>query len=182
MKRVALAVILILCGAAAASAQVFNGDFATSIVGWTLGGVGVPVSWHPTVGNPGGSAYFYGAYGGNGSMEQVFQCGGGHGDGNCDISLEYRYYVSGGAAVEVVVSVDNIDLYTANHSVESALWNPVTVAVPCGLHTIKVTTNTITMGTFFGQWSVFLDNVQGLCTAVVPEETQDWGSLKAIYR
>lgn len=181
MKRLALAVILVLCGAVAASAQVSNGDFATSIAGWTLGGVGVPISWHPTVGNPGGSAYFYGAYGGNGSMEQMFQCGGGHGDDTCDISLEYRYFLSSGAAVQVVVSVDNIDLYTANHTTESPLWNPVTVAVPCGLHTIKVTTNTLSMGTF-GQWSVFLDNVQGLCTAVVPDETQDWGTLKATYR
>lgn len=181
MKKFAIGALIVLCAATAASAQVYNGDFATSIVGWTLGGVGVPISWHPTVGNPGGSAYFYGAYGGNGSMEQMFQCGGGHGDDNCDISLEYRYFLSSGAAVQVVVSVDNIDLYTANHTTESAAWNPVNVTVPCGLHTIKVTTNTISMGTF-GQWSVFLDNVQGVCTAVVPEETQDWGTLKAIYR
>lgn len=181
MRTFAIAALLVLCAATAASAQVYNGDFASSIVGWTVGGVGVPVSWHPTVGNPGGSAYFYGAYGGNGSIEQMFQCGGGHGDGNCDISLEYRYYLSSGAAVQVAVSVDNIDLFVMNHTTESPLWNPLTLTVPCGLHTIKFTTNTITLGTF-GQWSVFLDNVQGLCTAVVPEETQDWGTLKAIYR
>ncbi len=181
MKNLALVALVVLLAATSASAQVTNGDFATSISGWTLGGAGVPISWHPTVGNPGGSAYFYGAYGGTGSIDQMFQCGGGHGDANCDISLEYRYYLSGGASVQVVVSIDNVDVYTVNHVTESPLWNPVTLTVPCGLHSIKVSTNTLSMGTF-GQWAVFADNVQGLCTSVVPDEAQGWGTLKATYR
>lgn len=175
-------IVLVWIAAVSASAQITNGDFATSIAGWSTASTGPSISHHPTVGNPGGSAYFYGTGGGgNASMQQSFVCGSTHGDGTCAVALEYRYYLSSGAGVQVVVEIDNVVVQTANHTTESPLWNAVSLSVPCGPHDIRISVNTLTMGTF-GQWSVFLDNVAAECTLPVPNQMQEWGTLKAIYR
>lgn len=182
MRPILLLAALALLGAAPASAQILNGDFTTTLAPWTVASTGPTVSQHPTNGNPGGAAYFFYNWGGGGaSIEQAFVCGSTHGNGSCAISLDYRFYLAGGAAVQVVVEIDNLIVYTTNHTAESPLWNTVPLAVPCGPHTIRIHANTITLGTF-GSWSVFIDNVTAECTETVAEETQAWGAIKGIYR
>ncbi|MBK6900535.1 MAG: hypothetical protein IPH09_15205 [bacterium] len=182
MRRSLLLASLALLCAAPASAQILNGDFTTSIASWVPSSTGPSVSHHPSAGNPGGAAYiFYNWTGGNASIEQPFICGSSHGNGNCAISLDYLFYLSGGAAVQVVVELDGQFVYVMNHTAESSLWHTVPLEVPCGPHTIKIHANTITLGGF-GGWSVFVDNVTAECTEVVAEETQAWGAIKGIYR
>lgn len=182
MRRSLLLVSLALISAAPASAQILNGDFTTSIASWVPFTTGPSVSHHPSAGNPGGAAYFfYNWTGGNASLEQPFICGSSHGNGNCAVSLDYRYYLSGGAAVQVAILLDNQFVYVMNHTTESPLWHTIPLEVPCGPHTIAIHANTITLGSF-GGWSVFVDNVTAECTEVVDAESRAWGAIKGIYR
>ncbi len=177
-----LAALALLC-AAPVSAQVLNGDFTTSIASWTTSSTGPSVSHHPSNGNPGGAAYiFYNWTAGNASLMQTFNCGTSHdGGGNCAISLDYRYYLSAGTEIQVVVEIDNVVVYTVNLTSENSQWITVPLAVACGSHDLKITANTITMGSF-GSWSVFVDNVTAECTEIVADESQTWGAIKGIYR
>ena len=167
--------------AAAASAQVANGDFSTGIGGWTPTTSGPSVSWHPSAGNPGGAAYFYHNGGGNAALSQSFTCGAAHGGGDCDITLDYRYFVTGGAQVQVIIELDGIVGYTATHIAEDAAWHTIPLTVPCGDHILAFQVNTVALP-FLGQWHVFMDNVAGECTLPVADEGREWGSLKAIFR
>ncbi len=182
MRRSLLLASLALLCAAPASAQILNGDFTISIAPWSTSTTGPTVTHHPSAGNPGGAAYFFYNFGGGGaSLSQAFTCGTAHGDGACDVSLDYRYYLSGGAAVQVMVALDNLIVYGMTHSVESSQWITLPLAVSCGPHTIEIFANTISLGTF-GSWSVFVDNVTAECTSTVAEETRTWGAIKGIYR
>lgn len=182
--RKMLAMVGLTClalGASTAAAQVFNGDFSAGIGGWTPSGNGPSVSWHPTFGNPAGSAYFYHNGGGDAALTQGFLCGSGHGGGNCNITLDYRQYVMGGAQIQIIIEIDGIATYTMNHATEDAEWHTVALTVPCGDHLLSFKVNTLALP-FLAGWSVFLDNVAGECVAVVRDQESDWGTLKALYR
>ncbi len=182
MRRMLLSFALAVLCAAPVSAQILNGDFTTSLASWTTSSTGPTVSHHPSNGNPGGAAYiFYNWGGGGASLEQAFTCGSSHGTSSCAVTLDYQYYVLGGAAVQVIIEIDNTVAYSATHAAENPVWQTIPLAVPCGNHVLRLSANTITLGSF-GSWSVFVDNVAAECTDVVGEETQAWGVIKGLYR
>lgn len=185
MNRQVLAFLILatlgLGAATAATAQIVNGDFSTGIGGWTPLSTGPTVGWHPSAGNPGGTAYFYHNGGGNAELSQTFSCGSAHGNGNCNITLDYHISVNGGAQIQVSVEVDGIAGFTAVHAAEDPAWHTVPLTVPCGDHTLTFKVHTIALP-FLARWDVFLDNVAGECVAVVGDDVQDWGALKAQYR
>lgn len=184
MRRLIFATaILMILGlmATAASSQVVNGDFATGIAGWTPSSTGPTVSWHPSAGNPGGTAYFYYNGGGDAALSQAFSCGSAHGDGNCNLTLDYQIFVISGAQIQVVIEIDGIVGHSVIYSAEDPSWHTVPLTVPCGDHTVTFKVNTIALP-FLARWDVFLDNVAGECVAVVGDEATAWGAFKARYR
>ncbi|MBK6900547.1 MAG: hypothetical protein IPH09_15270 [bacterium] len=95
--------------------------------------------------------------------------------------MDYLFYLSGGAAVQVVVELTASSSYVMNHTAESRHGAHGPAGGALRPHTIRIHANTITLGGF-GGWSVFVDNVTAECTEVVAEETQAWGAIKGIYR
>ncbi|MBK6733148.1 MAG: hypothetical protein IPG61_03520 [bacterium] len=138
MRRMLLSFALAVLCAAPVSAQILNGDFTTSLASWTTSSTGPTVSHHPSNGNPGGAAYiFYNWGGGGASLEQAFTCGSSHGTSSCAVTLDYQYYVLGGAAVQVTIEIDNTVAYSATHAAENPVWQTIPLAVPCGNHVLE---------------------------------------------
>ncbi len=95
------------------------------------------------------------------------------GDGDCDVSFDYRYFVMGGAQIQIVVEINGIAGSTATHVTEDSARRTVPLAVACGDSTLEFRVSTVALP-FLANGHVFPDNVAG--------EARDRGTLRALYR
>lgn len=178
----ALAGALLLASAVPAAAQIVNGTFDNGLAGWTVTTTGGGGSSVYSFGNPGPSVWLWNRFDNAGSvtLTQTFDCGGDV-DGMCFLSLEYATDVTGGANMFVVVELDNVVVYSANHASTIQAYTPVLFSAPCGPHTLEITAGS-TATWPFANWMMILDNVTASCVPTVPTEVRTWSGLKAIYR
>lgn len=173
-----LAVISVLV-ATPAVAQVLDGDFESGGADWlTSATSGFAVNFPTIGGNPDGHAEF-GADtsnpGGQACIEQTFDCGQPGSGSVCSISFDYRFNrISGDFSTSrLIVTIDG-DATALPGNVDT--WTTASFSVPCGTHTLEIC---LDIDPSDNSWVAGVDNVDALCTGVIPNEARSWSTIKA---
>ena len=171
---------LLLC-AAAASADVMNGDFENGGDQWQ---VNVPTNWQASFpaadGNPGGHASIqspFGGPGGLGLIMQTFMCGDPNMIGTCTITVDY-------SLLQIDASNDSGRIFIRLDGVVTTIseddddWYTATLTVPCGVHVLELGLQVDPQN---NGWRASFDNVIAVCDGEISSELTNWGNIKALY-
>lgn len=175
-----LALISVLI-ATPAFAQVLNGDFEDGGTDWlTSATSGFAVSFPSTGGNPDGLARLGSGQsnpGGEACIIQTFECGEPGSSSVCTISFDYRFNRLTGdfSSSRLIVTVAG-DTTVLPGGVDE--WTSASINVPCGLHTLEIC---LEVDPSDNAWIADVDNVNALCTGVIPTEAPSWSTIKALY-
>jgi hypothetical protein len=171
---------LLLC-AAVAQADVLNGDFESGGTGWQ---VAVPTNWQTAFpaagGNPGGYGAIqspFGGAGGTGCIMQTFVCGNVGEEGTCTITLDYSLLQIDASdfSGRIVIRIDGV-AYT--FAPNDSGWHSATFTVPCGVHVLELCLQVDPQN---NGWRACFDNVEASCDGIVPSESTNWSTIKALY-
>lgn len=176
-----LAVAALLLCAAVAQADVMNGDFENGALGWAGSSpFNWVIEWPAGGGNPGGYAAIqspFGGPGGLGIINQTFVCGQPGEQGTCTITVDYslQQIDASNFSGRILIRIDGV-VYT--FAPNNAGWNTATFSVPCGVHVLELC---LQVDPSNNGWRACFDNVEATCDGVVPSESTNWGTIKALY-
>lgn len=183
LKTAALAATAFLLAAGVAFADVVNGDFENGGVAWPFfAPADWTVSFPPAGGNPDGYALIQSSFGGPGGfacLEQTFSCGEPDEGTECFITLDYRLDMldAGFDTGRIKVYIDGAEVLLVD--TPSQDWATATFVVPCGAHFIQLCLEVDPMN---NAWRACFDNVRAECMGGVSDETNDWSTIKSLYR
>ncbi len=176
-----LFVAAVLLCAAAASADVLNGDFESGSNGWQTN---VPPNWQTAFPAAGGNPDGYGAVqspfgnsGGVGCLMQTFVCGDPGEEGTCTITLDYflQQIDASNFTGRVLIRIDGV---AATFAPSDSGWHSATFTVPCGVHVLELC---LQVDAGNNGWRAGFDNVEATCDGVVSSKSAVWGTIKAMY-
>jgi hypothetical protein len=178
-----LAVTAALAIATPALAHVENGDFEKGAANWTASSPAFwSVSFPAAGGHPNGHALIQSPFGnsqGTASISQSFDCGIPSLGLQCIIDFDYRLRAVDASPLtgRVKVIVDGALQFVSPPS-NFIDWTTVTIAVPCGDHTISLG---LEVDAGNNGWEALFDNVLAHCDILIPVQPNTWGSIKRVF-
>jgi hypothetical protein len=175
-----LVAALLLC-AAVAQADVMNGDFENGPLFWSGSSpFNWILEWPAAGGNPGGYAAIQSPFGGDGGLgiiEQTFVCGDPGEEGTCTITVDYSLLQidASNNSGRIIIRIDGV---ATTFTPQDSGWYTATLTVPCGTHHLELC---LQVDPINNGWRACFDNVAASCDGVVPSESTNWSTIKALY-
>jgi hypothetical protein len=177
--------LLLLALPTLTSAQIVNGDFEASGVGWIVDPPppGWTVTFPPAGGNPGGYARIQSRdFQSEGfvCIRQRFFCGVPSANTQCQIRVDVRLEQIDAADLtgRVHILIDGVD-YLPPLDPAGYDWRQIAFSVPCGEHEIALC---LEVDAGNNLWGASFDNAAAECLGGVPAMPSTWGRVKQVYR